>query len=99
MLLACGGSARSRCCKVLLDPLNSSMTTTMANLDTLGSLISAYFTVADDAWRGRFLKAAMPPSGVTPKNTPEDMAAAHALTSKPEPVPIQPRSIDNEHTS
>jgi hypothetical protein len=60
--------------KVLLDPLNSSMTTTMANLDTLGSLISAYFTVADDAWRGRFLKAATPPSGVTPKNTLEAMA-------------------------
>ena len=35
--------------KVLVDPLNSYMTTTMANLDTLGSLISAYFTVADDA--------------------------------------------------
>ncbi|MCC8999636.1 MAG: LysM peptidoglycan-binding domain-containing protein, partial [Candidatus Contendobacter sp.] len=60
--------------KVLLDPLNSSMTTTMANLDTLGSLISAYFTVADDAWRARFLKAATPPSGVTPKNTLEAMA-------------------------
>ena len=60
--------------KVLLDPLNSSMTTTMANLDTLGSLITAYVTVADDAWRARFLKAATPPSGVTPKNTLEAMA-------------------------
>jgi hypothetical protein len=60
--------------KVLLDPLNSSMTTTMANLDTLGSLISAYFTVADDAWRARFLKAATPPGGVTPRNTLEAMA-------------------------
>jgi len=60
--------------KVLLDPLNSSMTTTMANLDTLGSLLSAYFTVADDAWRARFLKAATPPGGVTPKNTLEAMA-------------------------
>jgi hypothetical protein len=30
--------------KVILDPLNSSMTTTMAKLDTLGSLISAYAT-------------------------------------------------------
>ena len=28
--------------KVLLDPLNSSMTTTLANLDTLGSLITAF---------------------------------------------------------
>ena len=60
--------------KVLIDPLNSSMTTTMANLDTLGSLISAYFTVADDAWRARFLKAATPPGGATPKNTLEAMA-------------------------
>jgi hypothetical protein len=60
--------------KVLLDPLNSSMTTTMANLDTLGSLISAYATVANDDWHTRFLKAATPPSGVTPKNTLEAMA-------------------------
>jgi hypothetical protein len=60
--------------KVLLDPLNSSMTTTMANLDTLGSLITAYFTVANDDWRARFLKAATPPGGVAPKNTLEAMA-------------------------
>jgi hypothetical protein len=60
--------------KVLLDPLNSSMTTTMASLDTLGSLITAYFTVADDAWRARFLKVATPPNGMTPKNTLEAMA-------------------------
>jgi hypothetical protein len=60
--------------KVLLDPLNSSMTTTMANLDTLGSLITAYFTVANDDWRVRFLKAATPPGGVAPKNTLEAMA-------------------------
>jgi hypothetical protein len=60
--------------KVLLDPLNSSMTTTMANLDTLGSLISAHATVANDDWRTRFLKAATLPSGVTPKNTLEAMA-------------------------
>ncbi len=60
--------------KVLVDPLNSSMTTTMANLDTLGSLISAYATVANDDWRTRFLKAATSPSGVTPKNTLEAMA-------------------------
>ena len=59
--------------KVLLDPLNSSMTTTMANLDTLGSLISAYATVANDDWRARFLKAATPTGGVAPKNTLEAM--------------------------
>jgi hypothetical protein len=39
--------------KVLLDPLNSSMTTTLAKLDTLGSLIT-YATVADDDWRARY---------------------------------------------
>jgi hypothetical protein len=60
--------------KVLLDPLNSSMTTTLANVDTLGSLISAYATVANDDWRARFLKAATPTGGATPKNTLEAMA-------------------------
>ena len=61
--------------KLLLDPLNSSMTTTMANLDTLGSLITASFTVANDDWRTRFYKAATPTGGATPKNTLEAMAA------------------------
>jgi hypothetical protein len=60
--------------KVLLDPLNSSMTTTMANLDTLGSLITAAVTVANDDWRARFFKAATPFGGTTPKNTLEAMA-------------------------
>jgi len=60
--------------KVILDPLNSSMTTTMATLDTLGSLITAYATVANDDWRTRFLKAATPTEGTTPKNTLEAMA-------------------------
>jgi hypothetical protein len=60
--------------KVLLDPLNSSMTTTMANLDTLGSLITASFTVANDDWRARFFKAATPAAGPTPTNTLEAMA-------------------------
>ena len=50
------------------------VTTTLANLNTLGSLVSAYFTVANDDWRGRFLKAATPPGGATPKNTLEAMA-------------------------
>ena len=60
--------------KVLLDPLNSSMTTTMANLDTLGSLITASFTVANDDWRARFYKAATPTGGATPKNTLDAIA-------------------------
>lgn len=61
--------------KVLLDPLNSTQTTTLANLNTLGSLLSAFFTVADDAWRTRFLKAATPPGGQAPKTTLEAMEA------------------------
>jgi len=61
--------------KVLLDPINSSMTTTLATLDTLGSLITAFDTVADDGWRARFLKAATPLGGTTPGDTIEAMAA------------------------
>ena len=61
--------------KVLLDPLNSTQTTTLANLNTLGSLITASFTVADDAWRARFFKAATPIGGAHAKNTLEAMAS------------------------
>ena len=55
--------------KVLLDPINSTQTATLATLDTLGSLLTASFTVADDNWRSRFYKAATPTGGATPKNT------------------------------
>jgi hypothetical protein len=60
--------------KVLLDPLNSTQTTTLANLDTLGSLLSAFFTVADPDWRTRFLRATTLPGRETPRNTLEAMA-------------------------
>src|SRR5262249_60512390 len=60
--------------KGLLDPLNSTQTTTLANLNTLGSLLSAFYTVADEGWRARFLKAATPPDGAMPKSTLEAMA-------------------------
>ncbi len=60
--------------KVLLDPINSTQTTTLANLNTLGSLISAFFTVANDDWRSRFLNAATPIGGATPMNLIEAMA-------------------------
>jgi hypothetical protein len=60
--------------KVLLDPLNSTQTTTLASLNTLGSLITAFATASNDDWRARFLKAATPTGGVTPKNTLEAMA-------------------------
>src|SRR6516165_5861104 len=59
--------------KVILDPINSTQTATLANLNTLGSLIAAFATVADDAWRDRFFKAATPTGGPTPKNTLEAM--------------------------
>jgi len=60
--------------KVVLNPINSTQTTTLANLDTLGSLITAFVAVADDNWRARFLKATTPTGGATPKNTLEAMA-------------------------
>jgi hypothetical protein len=60
--------------KVIVDPGNSTWTTTLANLNTLGSLISAYATVADDDWRARFLKASATTGAATPKNTFEAMA-------------------------
>ncbi len=60
--------------KVLVDPINSTQTTTLGNLNTLGSLITAFATVADDGWRDRFLKATTPASSVAPKTTLEAMA-------------------------
>ncbi len=59
--------------KALLDPINSTQTTTLATVDTLGSLITAYATGSED-WRGRFLKAATPTGGPQPTNTLEAMA-------------------------
>ena len=60
--------------KVLLDPINSTQTATLATLNTLGSLLTASFTVADDNWRTAFYKAATPTGGATPKNTLEAVA-------------------------
>ena len=60
--------------KVLLDPLNNTQTTTLANLNTLGSLITAFASVGNEDWRARFLKAATPTGGAAPKNTLEAMA-------------------------
>jgi hypothetical protein len=61
--------------KVLLDPINSTQTATLATLDTLGSLLAASFTVADDTWRSSFYKAAMTTAGPTPNNTLDAVAA------------------------
>ena len=41
----------------MLDPLNSTQNTTLARLNTLGSMIVAFGTTADDAWRAAFLNA------------------------------------------
>jgi hypothetical protein len=60
--------------KVLLDPINSTQTATIATLDTLASLLTASFTVADDNWRSNFYKAATPTGGATPTNTLEAVA-------------------------
>lgn len=66
--------------KVLLDPINSTQNTTLANLNTLGCLIAAYGTVADDNWRARFLKASTPAGGTAPSNTLE---AIHGIARSP----------------
>lgn len=60
--------------KVILDPINLTQTTTMANLNTLASLITASFTVADASWRARFFQAASLTGSATPTNTLEAMA-------------------------
>lgn len=60
--------------KVLLDPLNSTQTTTLATINTLGSLISAYGTFASSDWKSRFLQASNTTTGTTPKSTFEAMA-------------------------
>jgi hypothetical protein len=70
--------------KVVLDPLNITQNTTLANLNTLASLVTAFATVANDDWRVRFLKAATPTGGAMPKNVLEAMAGI-ARTSWADP--------------
>ena len=60
--------------KVLLDPINSTQTATLATLDTLASLLTASFTVASDDWRANFYRAATPTGGASPTNTLEAVA-------------------------
>ena len=60
---------------VIIDPLNSNRSTTLATFDTLASLITAAATVARDDWRSRFFKAATPTGGETPSNTLDAMAS------------------------
>jgi len=58
---------------VLVDPINSTENTTLARLNTLGSLIIAFGSVTDSNWRTEFLKACTPTNGQTPRNTIEAM--------------------------
>jgi hypothetical protein len=55
--------------RVLLDPNNSTQTTTLASLNTLGSLITAYANLANDDWCARLLKAAILPDSPAPKSS------------------------------
>jgi len=84
--------------KVLLDPINSTENTTLARLNTLASMITAFATVADDAWRADFLKAATPAGAMMAKDTLAAMAgiartpwanpkALYALFDKAYPQP------------
>ena len=59
--------------KVLLDPINSTQSTTLVRLNTLASLITAYGTLSDSEWREQFLKASTPTAGKTPQDTLEAM--------------------------
>ena len=76
----------------VVDPLNSTQTTTLANLDTLGSLISAFATVANDDWRARFLKAATPPAG----QRPDTLEAMAGIARKSGPTPKELYALFDE---
>lgn len=60
--------------KALLSPINSTQNTTLARLNTLAALVTAFGTVADDDWREDFLKAATGPGGQMPTNTLDAIA-------------------------
>ena len=64
---------------VIMDPLNSSQTTTLAKLNTLGILLTACVTAQQDACNKLFA-AATPPGGVVPSNT---LAAAQNIARHP----------------
>lgn len=64
---------------VIMDPLNSSQTTTLAKLNTLGILLTACVTARPDAC-SKLFAAATPPGGVAPSNT---LAAALNIARNP----------------
>ena len=59
---------------VIIDGLNITRSTTLANFNTLASLITYASTSASDDWRSRFFQAATPSGGTTPSNTLGAMA-------------------------
>lgn len=61
--------------RVLLDPINSTQHTTLARLNTLAGLITAFGTVADEQWRVDFLQAATATGGKVPNNSLQAIAA------------------------
>jgi hypothetical protein len=54
---------------VITDGLNLTRSTTMANFNTLASLVTYAGTSASTEWRSSFFKAATPGGGMTPTNT------------------------------
>ncbi len=79
--------------KVLLDPINSTQSTTLIHLNTLGCLIAAYGTVADANWRARFLKASSTTGSAAPTNTLE---AIQGIAKTPWADPATLYSLFNE---
>ncbi len=59
---------------VIIDGLNLTRSTTLANFNTLASLVTYAGTSASNDWRTRFFKAATPSGGTTPSNTLGAMA-------------------------
>ena len=59
---------------VIVDGLNLTRSTTLANFNTLASLITYAGTSASSDWRARFYAAATPSGGTTPSNTLGAMA-------------------------
>ena len=60
--------------RAVLDPINSTQNTTLARLNTLACLITAYGTVSDETWRSDFFQAATATAGKVPANTLQAMA-------------------------
>ncbi|MCX2978801.1 hypothetical protein [Candidatus Marimicrobium litorale] len=70
---------------VLLNSLNSTQNTTLARLNTLGSMIVAFGTIAEDPWRAAFLNATATGTNPAPIDTLEALSGiAKAPWANPE---------------